>query len=387
MKLDRITNVDDARRAAKRTLPGVVFDYIDGAADDETTMRANRAAFDDVVFRPRMGTAALDPDLSTSVLGAELSMPLMLAPTGLVRIMHPHGAAGVARAAAGRGTISVLSSVAGAGVDEVSPQAPGRVWFQLYAAGGRPQADKLMAEAEAAGVGVLVVTIDTAALGNRERDRKHGVSPPLRVDAYNAVHLGPQVLAKPGWTYRMARDGVSTIRRSRAGGVEGDGMKALGFPMLNMVASPFTWADIEYFRSRWPGRLAVKGVLGGADARLAVDAGADGVIVSNHGGRQLEGAPATIRVLPEVVEAVGSSAEVLLDGGVRRGTHVVKALALGASGVFIGRAYLYALAAGGQPGVEHMLDLLRTEMSRTMTLLGCRRVADLGPDWVDPPRR
>jgi isopentenyl diphosphate isomerase/L-lactate dehydrogenase-like FMN-dependent dehydrogenase len=400
MNLARIANVSDARRIAKRTLPGVVFDYIDGAADDETTMHANVAAFDDIVFRPRMGIDVRKPELATTVLGTPVSMPLLLAPTGLVRIMHPDGAAGAARAAAGRGTLSVLSTVAGSPIDEIAPVAPGTVWFQLYAGGGRPEADRLLARAEAAGVEVLVVTMDTPALGNRERDRHHGVTSPLRIDAHNAIHLGPQVLLRPVWTYRMARDGVSTMRRSRAASAgsgkpaatattddgSDDGLKARGFSMLKMVASPFSWADIEYLRGRWPGKLAVKGLLTGGDGRIAVDVGSDAVIISNHGGRQLDSAPATFRALPEIVDAVGDSAEVLLDGGVRRGSHVVKAVALGARAVFIGRPYLYGLAAGGQPGVEHILDLFRSEITRTMVLLGCPAVSDLGPDWVGPAR-
>lgn len=384
MKLDRIANVADARRVAKRTLPGVVFDYIDGAADDEVTMHANSAAFDEIVFRPRMGVDVRSPDLATTVLGTRVSMPLLLAPTGLVRVMHPAGAAGAARAAASRGTLSVLSTVAGSPIDEIAPVAPGTVWFQLYAGGGRSEADKLLARAEGAGVKVLVVTMDTPALGNRERDRRHGVTPPLRLDAHSALHLGPQVLARPVWAYRMARDGVSTMRRSRATTGEA---QARGFAMLKMVASPFSWADIEYLRGRWPGKLVVKGLLSGSDARIAADAGSDGIIVSNHGGRQLDGAPATFRVLPEVVDAVGGSAEVMLDGGVRRGTHVVKAVALGARAVFIGRPYLYALAAGGQQGVEHILDLFSSEIVRAMILLGCPAVSDLGPDWVGPAPR
>lgn len=379
MKLERIANVADARRVAKRTLPGVVFDYIDGAADDEVTMHANVAAFDDVVFRPRMAVGAVKPDLATTVLGSPVSMPLLLAPAGLVRIMHPDGAAGAARAAASRGTLSVLSTVAGSSIAEVAPAAPGTVWFQLYASGGRPDADAALARAEAAGVNVLVVTVDTAALGNRERDRHHGVTPPLRVDAYNTVHLGPQVLSRPVWTFRMARDGVRMMQKESAGS---GGGKPRGFSMLNMVASPFTWSDVEYLRGRWAGRLAVKGLVTGADARIAADLGSDAVVISNHGGRQLDGAPATFRVLPEIVEAVGSDVEVLLDGGIRRGTHVVKAVALGARAVLIGRPYLYGLAAGGQAGVEHILDVFRSEIARTMTLLGCPSVSDLGPEWV-----
>jgi isopentenyl diphosphate isomerase/L-lactate dehydrogenase-like FMN-dependent dehydrogenase len=411
MRLDRIANVPDARRVARRTLPRVVFDYIDGAADDETTMRENEASFNDVVFRPRMGIDVREPDLRTTVLGFPVSMPLLLAPTGLVRIMHPDGAAGAARAASSRGTLSVLSTVAGSPIEEVAAAAPGKVWFQLYASGGRPDADKLLDRAQSAGVEVLVVTIDTPALGNRERDRHHGVSTPLRIDARNAVHLGPQVLLRPGWTIRMARDGVSTVRRTRPGSAGGASAptrpaagassepaaptaaepnpapeprahQPIGFSMLKMVASPFSWADIEYLRGRWPGKFVVKGLLTGADAKIAADLGSDGVLISNHGGRQLDGAPATFRVLPEVVDAVGDSAEVFLDSGVRRGSHVIKAVALGARAVFIGRPYLYGLAAGGQAGVEHTLDLFRSEIVRTMVLLGCPAVSDLSPDWV-----
>ena len=400
MKIERIANVTDARRIAKRTLPGVVFDYIDGAADDEITARENVAAFDDYEFRPRMGTDVRTPDLATTVLGTKVSMPLLLAPTGLVRLMNPHGGAGAARAAASRGTLSVLSTVAGSPIEEIAPLAPGTVWFQLYAAGGRPDADQALARAEGAGVEVLVVTIDTPALGNRERDRHHGVTGPIRLDAHSAVHLGPQVLSRPLWTYRMARDGVSTMRRTRATAQSEAGrvgpapapaetaeVAAKGFSMLKMVASPFSWADIEYLRGRWPGKLAVKGLLSGADAHIAADLGSDAVIISNHGGRQLDGAPATFRVLPEVVDAVGGSTEVMLDGGVRRGTHVVKAVALGAKAVLIGRPYLYGLAAGGQRGVEHMLDLFRSEIVRTMVLLGCPAVSELGQEWVRPTGR
>jgi L-lactate dehydrogenase (cytochrome) len=383
LRVDRIRNVADARRLAARILPRVVFDYIDGGSDDEVTMRANEGAFDEIVFRPRMAVDVGSPSLATTVLGHSLSMPLMLAPCGLVRLMHPDAGAGVARAAAERGTLSVLSTVAGSSLREVAAAAPGSVWFQLYAAGGQSEAQAHLDQAKRAGIEVLVVTVDTPALGNRERDRGHGVSPPLRIDARSAAHLGPQVLTKPIWTWRMTRDGVSLLKRDRAAAAPKTGDTGKGFDMLSMVASPFLWSDIDWMRGQWDGKLVVKGLLTGDDARRAVDVGSDAVIISNHGGRQLDGAPATLRVLPEIVEAVGSRTEVLFDGGIRRGTHVVKALALGARGVFIGRPYLYGLAAAGQAGVEHVLGLLRTEMVRTMVLLGCPSVDELGPDWVE----
>ena len=452
MRLERIVNVADARSAARRELPGVVFDYVDGAADDEVTMRENVAAFERVALRPRMGRSVQAPDLATTVLGTPVSMPVLLAPCGLVRAMHPDAGPGVARAAASRGTVSVLSTVAGSPVASVVPAAPGRVWFQLYSAGGRPVADALCAQAEEAGVRVLVVTLDTPALGNRERDLRHGVAPPLRIDVHSALHLGPQVLTRPRWAWRMARDGLSLLGRPgrssapRAGADVNAGLGPPGRPsgfaggparppagasvssaaappppagasvssaaapagpaaageagglplgaspsgsharrMLSMAASPFSWDDVAWLRERWHGPLAVKGLLSGDDARRAVSCGADAVIVSNHGGRQLDGAPSTISVLPEVAAAVadeGAGTEVFLDSGIRRGTHVVKALALGARAVFIGRPYLYGLAAGGQAGVERVLDIFQTELQRTMVLLGCPSVAELGPDWV-----
>ncbi len=411
MRLQRIVNVADARAAARRSLPAVVFDYIDGAADDEITMGQNTRAFGELSFRPRMAASTPSPDLSTTVLGTPVAMPVLLAPCGFVRAMHPDAGPGAARAAASRGTVSVLSTVAGSPVSEVARAAPGRVWFQLYSAGGRPTAEALMAQASAAGVSVLVVTLDTPALGNRERDIRHGVATPLRIDARNAIHLGPQVLSRPGWVLRMARDGLFILGTRNAsrevpagtdvragpgpaeshepvtpGGVARPaGHRPHAGRIPTMTASPFSWDDVSWMREQWTGHLVVKGLLSGDDARRALGCGSDAVIVSNHGGRQLDGAPATLKVLPEVAAAVeesGSGAEVYLDSGVRRGTDVAKALALGARAVLIGRPYLWGLAVGGQAGVERVLDIFQAELSRTMVLLGCAAVGELDRDWV-----
>jgi L-lactate dehydrogenase (cytochrome) len=389
----QILSVADARRRARRVLPRVVFDYVDGAADDEVTMAENEAAYRELAFRPRAAVDTGEPSLSTTVVGTDLSLPVVLAPTGLIRLMHPDGPAGAARAATAKGTVSVLSTVAGATIEDVADAAPGRKWFQLYAAGGRDEAAGTMDRAVQAGYEALVVTIDTPALGNRERDLRNGVRPPLRLDAHTAVALGPQVLARPVWAWRMLRDGVSMMghppRSSRGRRGDGDddslGSKGggLGAPgAVAMLASPFSWSDIEWIRGRWRRPLLVKGVLSGDDARRAVNAGVDAVIVSNHGGRQLDGAPATARVLPEVVDAVGAETEVLVDGGVRRGGDVIKALALGARAVLIGRPYLYGLSVAGQPGVERILDILRSEMLRSMRLLGCDDVVALDRTWL-----
>jgi L-lactate dehydrogenase (cytochrome) len=376
----RLHSVHDARRAAKKRLPAVVFDYVEGAADDELTMRRNDEAFASVAFRPKMASGMIQPRLGTTVLGRPLDLPVLLAPCGLVRLMHPDGPAGVARAATARGTVSVLSTVAGHPVEDVAAESETPLWFQLYAAGGRPEAEALCDRAAAAGVEALVITVDTPTLGNRERDVRHGVAPPLRVDAHNAVPLGFQVFGRPRWALQLAATGIRLSRR-------GAGPSGHGSGMLSAVASPFTWDDVQHLRARWQGPFVVKGVLSGEDARRAVDAGADAVVVSNHGGRQLDGAPATLDALPGVVAAVGGDVEVLVDGGVRRGAHVVAALALGARAVLIGRPYLFGLAAAGERGVERVLDILAGEMRRTMVLMGCTSVDQLGPGWLETPAR
>ncbi len=376
----RLHNVADARRLARRVLPRALFDYIDGGAEDEVTMGENERAFREIAFRPRMGTKVDRPRLDTTVLGASVSLPVLLAPCGLVEMVHPDGALGAARAARKAGTVSVLSTVAGTPAAALSRE-PGPRWFQLYAA-GRDAADDLMGQASAAGFEGLVVTIDTPALGLRDRDVRNGVGGPIRLGARSAARLGPQIVARPGWSLRMLRR--RTQRTDAGTGALAAGGRAVGFPTVAMLASPFGWDDIARMRGRWSGSLVVKGVLTGDDAVRAADAGADAVVVSNHGGRQLEGAPATARVLPEVVDAAGDRLEVLMDGGVRRGGDVVKALAIGARAVLVGRPYLYALAVAGEPGVERLLDIFRSEIARTLSLLGCPDVAELDRSWLQP---
>jgi L-lactate dehydrogenase (cytochrome) len=409
----RIHNVPDARRLARRSLPRAVFDYIDGGAEDEVTMAENERAFREVSFRPRMAVSARQPSLETEVLGVPVSIPVLLAPCGLVGLMHPDGAIGAARAAKRSGTVSVLSTVAGTPPEGLAGE-PGPRWFQLYAA-DRAIAEGLMQRAASSGFTALVVTVDTPALGKRERDIRNGVAGSFRLDARSAARLGPQILVRPGWALRMARRSLRTLGRTPlpggapaeqgtgagagAGGrpreavsLDGDGTAGAkdaapagavsSAGAVAMLASPFTWADVAWIRDRWSGPVLVKGVLSGEDALHAADAGADAVIVSNHGGRQLEGAPATLRVLPEVVSAVGSRAEVLVDGGVRRGGDVVKALALGARAVMVGRPYLYALAAAGEAGIERMLEVFKLDMSRTMSLMGCTSVSELDRSWL-----
>lgn len=379
----QVIDIADARRRAARVLPGVLFDYVDGAAEDEVTARSNELAFRELAFRPRMAVGRVEPDLGVTLFGARLSLPVLLAPCGLVSVVHPDGAIGAARAAADRGTLSVLSTVAGTPLEEMPRALAARSWFQVYRFGGVDELDALVERAQRAGYAGLVITIDTPELGLRERDVRHGVTLPFRLTPRVAAHLATQLLARPGWVAGFAREAA---RRSRATGRGPDAGGTRGF-LPEMARSPFTWHDIEHARAIWSGPLIVKGVLTADDARRAVGAGADGIVVSNHGGRQLEGSPATIRVLPEVVAAVGSQTTVMVDGGVRRGGDVVKALALGAGAVLIGRPYLYGLAIAGTAGVARVLRILETEMRRTMALLGCESVAELDPGWLraDPP--
>ncbi|HEY7947410.1 MAG TPA: alpha-hydroxy acid oxidase [Acidimicrobiales bacterium] len=386
MDATRIYSVVDARRRAARAVPRALFDYIDGGADDEVTLEENRRAFREVAFHPRMAAPTGEPDTTTTLLGTPLSMPVLLAPCGLVRFMHPDGAWAVARAAAAMGTVSVLSTVAGTSLEEVATTTTGPKWFQLYSPGGPKQSEELVARAQRAGYAGLVVTLDTPALGHRERDVRHGVTQPFQFTPGRAGRLALQVAARPRWVTGMAR---AAIRARAASPKPEPGAESTeASPTARLVAmgaSPFSWDDVGAIRRQWSGPLAVKGILGVDDARRAVDVGCDVVIVSNHGGRQLDGAPATMRVLPGIVDAVGGSAAVVLDSGIRRGSDVVKALATGAVAVMVGRAYLYGLAVGGEPGVRRVLEILRTEMVRTLALMGCPSVSVLDRSWLEPP--
>jgi len=377
--VDRIWNVAEARRRARLRLPRVVFDYIDGDAEDGITHRRNTEDYNAVTFQPRTGNKVAHPSLVTEVFGTKVSMPVLLAPCGLTRVMHPDGTFGIARAAASRGTIQVLSTVAGNSPEDVAWASTAPKWFQLYASGGLNEAAEAMIDrARLSGYEALVVTMDTAVLGNRERDSRNGIQLGGKPSPAVLAKLLGQFAVKPRWSLSMAAPGIEFVKAAKAGRAAGAQAGVVG-----ISGSPFSWDDVAAIRGRWPRRLVVKGLMTADDARRAVDAGADGIVVSNHGGRQLDGSPPTPRVLPAVVDAVGDSTVVMVDSGLRRGTHVVKALAMGAKVVFIGRAYLYGFAVGGQAGVERVLDVFRAEISRTMTLLGCQSVADLDRSWLD----
>ena len=352
----------------------VLFDYIDGDAEDGSTRRANRAGYERLTLRQQVPTTVAKADLGVEVLGRTLSMPIIVAPCGLAAMVHPDGPIGANRAAAGRGTISVLSTVAGTSPAELAAEVDDPGWFQLYAPGGRDGCRA--AHPGGAGPGLL---------GAGRHDRHRGAGPArTRLGARHldavapvprvAAGLAVQVAARPVWLGRLLKDQVA---RRRAVG-SGASTRAASKPAVpGMGASPFTWEDIAWIRSLWDGPLIVKGLVTADDARRARDVGVQAVVVSNHGGRQLDGAPATIDALPAVVDAVGEDLEVLVDGGIRRGTDVIKALSMGARAVQIGRPWLFGLAVAGQPGVEHVLRLLRRELRNALSLMDVTAVRDL----------
>ncbi|WP_190816138.1 alpha-hydroxy acid oxidase [Saccharopolyspora pogona] len=382
-RLARLLNHEDVRRAAARALPRGIREYVEGGAEDEVTLRRNAKAFRDVAFRPRMATWVDRPDLTTTVLGTRIELPVLTAPCGGTRLVHPHGDIGVATAASRAGSIHVASSAAGFTLEEIAA-VEGPQWFQLYRFSSRRTMEHLAHRAQEAGYSALVATVDTAVSGYRERDFKNGFSYSMRVNARNAVKLAPQLVRRPAWLTRYFLDGLP-FEIPNTAQVTADGRPMALTEMTKGGAgshSP-TWTDVDWLRANWRGPLVVKGLLTAEDARRAVDAGADAVIVSNHGGRQLDGAPATLHVLPRIVEAIGGEAEVLLDSGIRRGSDVLKALSLGAKAVLVGRLSVWGLAAGGTAGVERVLELVRTEMVRTMRLMGCESVSELDPSWLD----
>ena len=379
----RVVNIEDLRRAAKRRLPRVVFDYIDGGAEDEWTLRANCRAFETVTFRPRCAVAVPSCDLRTVVLGAPLPMPLILAPVGSSRLIHPRGEEAAARAANAAGIPYVLSTFSGCRLEDVAVASRAQRWYQLYLAGGRDCALPAIERAQAAGFSALVVTIDTAVAGMRERDFRNGVKELLSGKIRLMLPFASQLLLKPRWLAGFFVDGG--LMKFPNIVIPGKGPMPYADVTAALEQSVVTWADLKWIRQAWSGPIVIKGVHTDDDARRAVDEGAEALVVSNHGGRQLDRVPPTLQILPEVVAAVGDRIEVLFDGGIRRGSDIVKALCLGARAVMIGRAYAYGLGAAGAAGVTRAIEILRADLIRTLKLLGCASIADLDPSFVQVP--
>jgi isopentenyl diphosphate isomerase/L-lactate dehydrogenase-like FMN-dependent dehydrogenase len=378
----QVVNIADLRRLARRRLPRMVFDYIDGGADAEVTLRENSRVFEDVTFRPQCAVALDACALKTTVLGHELAVPFLLAPVGSSRMFWPRGEAVASKEAGAAGTAYILSTLSGTRLEEVRAASSGPCWYQVYLVGGREVALGAIARAKAAGFSALVVTIDTPVAGLRERDVRNGAKElisrrPLKM----LPHIG-QMLARPRWLVDFFGDGG-----------------LMNFPNIELADGPMgyadvgaaleqsvvCWNDLRWIRDAWNGPIVIKGVHTGDDARRAVDAGAQAIVVSNHGGRQLDTVAPTLRMLPEVVAAVQGRTEVLLDGGIRRGSDIVKALCLGARAVLIGRAYAYGLGAAGGAGVARAIEILRADVLRTLKLLGCPSVVDLDGTYVDVP--
>ena len=378
-----VVSIADFRPLARQRLPKAVFDYLDGGADAEMTLRENCRAFDDIMFRPRCAVAFSDCALKTNILGYELSFPAMLAPVGYSRLMHPGGEVAAATAAGEAGIGYILSTLSGHPLEKVRAASKGPVFYQLYLMGGRAAAEAIIERAKNVGCSGLVVTIDTPVAGMRERDFRNGVKELMGSNPFAMLPFLPDVLSRPAWLFGFLRDG--RVPKMANVVVPGKGPMGMTDAAAALAESAVTWDDLKWIRELWKGPIIVKGVLTGEDARRAVDAGAAAVSVSNHGGRQLDGVRPSIRALPEVVAAVKGQCEVWMDGGVRRGSDIVKALCLGARIVLCGRAYAYALSAAGQAGVSRAISILRTDTERTLRLLGCPSVGALDRSYVEVP--
>ncbi|HEY7141554.1 MAG TPA: alpha-hydroxy acid oxidase [Methylomirabilota bacterium] len=372
--LARARTVEDLRRIARRRLPRAVYDFVEGGAGDERTVARNRAAFERLLFQPRVLVDVSKREQATVVLGERIASPVIVSPTGMAGLCWPKGEVAAARGAHEAGTIYTLSTHSSCSIEEVAAGAPGPLWFQLYVWQNRDLTRSFVERARAAGYRALLLTVDVPVISRRERDLRNGFTVPPRVTVRNLV----DTVRRVGWMRRVLFGPRLTLANLvGAPGAPRTDIVTLAGVANRQVDPSIAWADLAWFRSLWSGPLLLKGVLTVADARRAAEHGVDGLVVSNHGGRQLDGTPATIEALPEIADAVGNRMEVLLDGGVRRGADVVRALALGARAVMVGRPYLYGLASGGSAGVRHALDILRGEVDHALALVGVPSVADL----------
>ena len=373
-RLAKAASVADLRRLAQRRLPQGVFDYIDGGAEDERTLSDNVSAFANVSFRPRVLRGLSDVRIGSSILGNTLEYPLILAPTGFTRIADPQGELAVARSAARAGLPYTLSTLSTRSIEEVRSVSDGRLWFQVYAWRDRGLLKEMIDRAAAARFEALVLTVDTAVLGRRERDIRHGFSLPPTIGLKTIV----DGVRHPSWTWSFIRS--EPIRFANVIGREvGDGASPVRLSdyINTQFDSGLSWRDVDWLRSVWDGPIVLKGVQTVEDARLAVKVGVEAIALSNHGGRQLDGAPAILGLVAPVSDAVGGEIEIICDGGIRRGSDIVKAVALGASAAMAGRAYLYGLGAAGEMGVDRVLEWFRNDLIRTLNLIGVSSFEEL----------
>lgn len=379
----RYYNVETLRRAARRVLPKVIFDFADGGAEDEVTLRRNEGDFDALEIVPRMCTGPAERDLSVELFGRRIELPVLIAPTGLSGILWPSGEILAARAAHTAGTIYCQSHGSTCTIEALAEAAPGPRWFQVFLYRDRGLTRAMTERAQAAGCEALILTVDNQVLGQRERDLANGFAIPPRLGLRGVLDMA----AHPRWLLRMkAARGISFANYRGAAGHEDD-IVSLGAYIAKMLDPGLSWRDVAWLRGIWKGPFLLKGILHPEDARIAAEHGVDGLFVSNHGGRQLDGAISAISALPEIADSVGDRLVLLLDGGVRRGVDVVRALALGARAVAIGRPHWWGLAVAGEAGVALVLDIFRRELDRAMALSGCARLTEIDRGLLAPVGR
>jgi len=373
-RLDKALNIEDLRKIARAKLPSPLFNYIDGGSDDESNVCGNTHVYDAVKLVPEYLVDVTNIDLSTRVLGREISMPLFLGPTGMTRLFHPDGETAVSKAAADAGTYYALSTVGATSIEDVATACNGPKCFQIYVMKDRGLTHEFIQRCKDANYDSLMLTVDIPVAGYRERELRYGFSMPPKLNLAGVLGFA----ARPGWVYRALTHPKATLANVAHKIPEGSSQST---SLMEYIANQFdpsvTWKDLEWMVREWDGSFVIKGLLSPSDARRAVDSGVTAISVSNHGGRQLDGTLSAFEALGPIIDEVGGECEIICDGGIRRGTHVLKALARGAAACSMGRPYLYGLAAGGQAGVVKVLELLRAEIERDMGLLGCRDISEI----------
>tara|TARA_B100001123_G_scaffold254771_1_gene284207 strand:+ start:1175 stop:2329 length:1155 start_codon:yes stop_codon:yes gene_type:complete len=379
MNLKDCHNVDDFKKLAKKKLPSPIFHYIDGGSDDEATLRRNTESFNSCDLIPNVLTDVSNVDLSTQVFGQKISFPLFLSPTAMHRLYHHEGEFAAAKAAEKMGTMFSMSTMSTTSMEEISNLISGPKLFQLYIHKDRGLTDNLISRCKNTGFHGLCLTVDTVVAGNRERDHRTGFSTPPRLTFGSLLSF----LLHPNWSLNYLRKGKFKLANIIHMTEKGSSIDKTIINYINEQFDPsMNWKDAEYCVKKWGGPFALKGVMSVEDAKRAIDIGATAIMISNHGGRQLDGSRAPFDQLSAIVDAVGDKVEIILDGGIRRGTHVLKALALGAKACSFGKAYLYALAAGGQQGIEKILEKMKLEIKRDMILMGCKSVKELNKSKI-----
>jgi L-lactate dehydrogenase (cytochrome) len=377
--MKNVTCIDDLRTVAKSRVPRAFFEYADSGSYTEQTLRANRADLEAIKLRQRVLVDVSERDLTTTVLGKKIAAPLILAPIGLCGMQHGDGEILAARAANAAGIPFTLSTMSVCSIEQVAQGTGKPFWFQLYVIRDKGFSKELMDRAIAAKVDTLVLTVDLQVLGQRHRDVKNGLTVPPEMRLKNIIDIA----TKPVWAWSVLM-GKSKTFGNISGHVPGmENVNSLAKWTNDQFDPALNWKDVEWIKKHWPGKLIIKGILDTDDARTAVDLGADAIVVSNHGGRQLDGASSSIAMLPRVVDAIGDGTEILFDGGIRTGADVMRALALGARACLIGRSYIYGLGAYGQAGVAKAIDILEKELSVTMALTGTAKVADIDGRVID----